>query len=222
MRTDSQFFQAAPQFAAYAGAKAASRARPPGVMKVGAGLDGDAPGPSNRAAEDIDSVAPEMYLARLDKALADMVKNVRAIGNALGDPRLASDSADPALQSEREQLGQLYAVQLGRISVLQEFLERQRAERIRTDKNVANNSALDRGSTPGGGPGISMAELAAGAAAALDSGHVAQQLGQPMLSGLAGNDKQSVNDWTSRIARAVREHENMAAQTFYGLAQKCM
>jgi hypothetical protein len=210
MRADQQFNQAAPQFAAYAGAKDATTILPTGMVKASG-----TPLQTRRMAEDSDSATPEMYLARLDKSLADMVKNVLAIGKALSDPRLASDSQDPAVQSEREQLQRLYAVQVGRISVLQEFLARQRMDRTKNDRNITNSTSLD-------GRGVGTADLAAAAAAALDSGHVADLLGQPSLNGLAGNDKQSMNDWTNRIARTVKDNENSAAQTFYNLARNCM
>jgi hypothetical protein len=218
MRADKQFAQAAPQFAAYATAKASATALPTNVTRVTS--SGDRPMQSKIGADELDSPTPEMYLARLDKALAEMKREAAAINKALGDPRLASDSNDPAVQSERKQLSQLYDVQVARIATLQEFLDRQRLGRARTDTTITNNTAFDKGAR-GAIPGVNTADNQAAAAAALDSGHVVFLFGQPSINGQAANDKQSVNDWTTSIGRAVRENENTAAKTFFAIALNC-
>jgi len=223
LRADNDFKQAAPQFAAYAAAKASATSLPTNVTRVTSA--GDRPMQSKVGADELDSPTPELYLARLDKVLADMKREAAAINKALGDPRLATDSSDPAVQSERKQLSELYDVQVARIAALQEFLDRQRMGRSRTDTNLTNNTAFDSGAkgTKGGGgkPAVNTADNQAAAAAALDSGHVAYLFGQPSLNGQAGNDKQSINDWTSSMGRAVRDNENTAAKIFFALALNC-
>jgi hypothetical protein len=213
LRADKEFTVAAPDFGNYASAKSASTTRPTNVTRANG-----APMKTRMVAADQDSATPEMYLARLDKALATMTGDLLAINKALGDPRLATDSSDPAVQSEREQMQRLYVVQASRIATLQEFLERERMNRARTDATLTDNGSLGKG---GIGGQNSADDLAANAAAALDSGHVPLLFGQPMLNGLAANDKQSVNDWTSLMARSVHENENRAAKTFYDIAQTC-
>jgi len=220
-RVDKQFEQAAPQFAAYAAAKAASSTLPTNIKRSGGGTDqpdsADFAVKPRVTAEDQDSVNPDAYIAHLDKALASMKQDILAITKALGDPRLASDSPDPAVQSEREALLRLYLAQASRVATLQEFLDRERLNRIKADTTLTDNGAF----WAAGVGGSAWEKIAAQAAAALNSGHVPLLFGQPMLSGLASNDKQSVNDWTAGMGRIVHDNENLAAKTFYDIAQSC-
>jgi hypothetical protein len=219
-RVDQQFAQSAPQFAAYAGAKDASTPLPTNIKHAGGGTD--QPDSADfavkpRGAEDLDSVNPDAYIARLDKALAGMKQDILAIAKALGDPRLTSDSPDRAVQSEREALLRLFLAQASRAATLQEFLDRERLNRIKADTTLTDNGAF----WPAGVGGSASEKIAAQAEAALSSGHVPLLVGQPMLGGLAANDKQSVNDWTASIARIVHDNENLAAKTFLEIAQSC-
>jgi hypothetical protein len=215
MRADNDFRQAAPQFSAYAAAKAGATTLPTNVVRAD-----NHQMKSKVAADELDSPTPEMFLARLDKVLADMKREAGAINKALGDPRLASDSNDPAVQSQRKELSQLYDVQVARIAALQEFLDRQRMGRSRTDTSLTNNAAFDQGARAHKG-GVNTADNQEAAAVALDSGHVVYLFGQPSINGQAANDKQSLNDWTNSIGRAVRDNENTAAKTFFALALNC-
>jgi hypothetical protein len=211
-RVDQQFAQAAPQFAAYAAAKAGATTLPTNMTRANG-----SPVTSRTTADEADSPTPDLYLARLDKALAGMQKDLLSIGKALGDPRIAADSTDPSVQAEREQLGVLYVVQAARIATLMEFLGRERKSRIDADRSLTDQSALHHAT----GAASQSDDLAAAAAAALSSGHVPYLVGQPQLNGLAANDKQSVNDWTAGIAKAVRESESTAVKKFAAVAQTC-
>jgi len=209
LRADKQFTQAAPQFASYAEAKDSATTLPTNVKKANG-----APMKTKLIAADPDSATPEMYLARLDKALATMQQEVLTISKALGDPRIAADITDPAVQAERAQLQVLYAAQVTRIATLQEFLERQRMNRAITDKTLTDQSVFSSA-------GVNMDDLQAAGADALASGHDPLLGGQPMINGLALNDKQSVADWTTGMARGVHNYENVAAKTFLDIGKNC-
>jgi hypothetical protein len=209
LRADKQFTQAAPQFASYAEAKDSATTLPTNVKKANG-----SPMKTKLIAADPDSATPEMYLARLDKALATMQQEVQVISKALGDPRIAADVTDPAVQSERSQLLVLYAAQMTRIATLQEFLERQRMNRAITDKTLTDQSVFSSA-------GVNMDDLQAAGADALASGHDPLLAGQPMINGLALNDKQTVSDWTTGMARGVHNYENVAAKTFLDIGKNC-
>jgi hypothetical protein len=217
LRVDKQFAGATPHFSAYAAAKDAAAIPNSNLAHQDPTGFGDLAVKSRRVADDSDSASPDMYLARLDAALVAMRKDLLAIGTALGDPRVSKDSPDPAVQSERQNLLALWAVQAARIATLQEFLERQRLDRAKTTLAQVDMSPFFKG----GMGGNRADDLAAKAAEALDSGHVPLLFGQPMINGIAANDKQSVNDWTGGMTRNVRDIENGAAITFLGVANTC-
>jgi hypothetical protein len=217
LRADKQFAGATPQFSAYAAAKDATAAPNSGLAHASGDGITDVGVKSRRVSEEQDSPTPDMFLARLDTALVAMRKDLLAIGKALGDPRVSKDSLDPAVQSERQNLLALWAVQAARIATLEEFLERQRLDRAKTTLSQVDMSPFFKG----GVGGNRADDLAAKAAAALDSGHVPLLFGQPMISGIASNDRQSVNDWTGGMTRNMREVENDAAISFLGVANTC-
>jgi hypothetical protein len=208
MRADKQFAQTAPQFASYAEAIDNATTLRGDVTVAARGQM-----KTKLIAVDPDSATPEMYLAKLDKALTGMQQEALTIAKALGDPRIAADVTDPVVQTERRQLQALYGVQSARIKALMEFLEKQRKET--GDRTFRDTTAFDSA-------GVSMEALAA---AAYNATHGPEKgieaLGQPMTNGLTPNDKRAVNDWTTAIARVAHDNANAAAKTLLDVAKTC-
>jgi hypothetical protein len=146
----------------------------------------------------------ESLLSKIDSALIAMQNNARAIYSALNDPRLSKTIPDADVQTERAQLEQVYATQMARIKVLNEFVLRQQVAIMRHDTRV---SSIDTSvATPSPQPG--------------DDGR-APVFGQPHLQGIGLNDSQQMSDWTLGITVATRRSEAKAAQALGTIAGAC-
>jgi hypothetical protein len=196
MHADSTFKVAAPQFGLYAAAKANGKTLPTNIGTT-----------TRMVANDPWSAANQMYLAKLDQALANIQKDVLTISQALGDKRISADSTDPAVQSQREQLLRLEDIQRGRALALREFISR---ESMGIGRDTGDSSGLS----------TKMVDMNA-----VMEGHPPEvaliTFGQPQLNGLAENDKSSINDWTANIERVVHQNENPIAKTFFDIAKAC-
>jgi hypothetical protein len=146
----------------------------------------------------------ESLLSKIDSALVAMQNNARTINAALNDPRLAKANPDPDVQTERAQLEQVYATQMARIKVLNEFVLRQRVAIMRHDTSVSSTDT--NVATPSPQPG--------------DDAR-APVFGQPHLQGIGINDSQQMNDWTMGITVATRRSEARAAQVLGSVAAAC-
>jgi hypothetical protein len=196
MHADTTFKVAAPQFGLYAAAKAETHTLP---TNIGA--------KTRMVANDPWSATNQMYLAKLDQALANITKDVLTISQALGDKRISADSTDPAVQAQREQLLKLEQIQKSRALALREFIMR---ESMGIGRDTGDSSALSTGM-------VDMNTVMEGTPSAVDL----VTFGQPQLNGLAQNDKSSMNDWTASIERAVHANENPIAKTFFDIAKAC-
>src|SRR5471030_290970 len=85
-------------------------------------------------------VQREMQLSRVDQALSNMMDRSLVINKLLGDPRISANSPDPQVQAERSALTQMYQTQQARISILNEFVQREKKQVLTRD--LAENSAL--------------------------------------------------------------------------------
>ncbi|MFN2460014.1 MAG: hypothetical protein ABR591_04945 [Candidatus Velthaea sp.] len=153
------------------------------------------------------SVQREMQLSRLDTAVSQMMEDAMVINKALGDPRIAANVNDPQVRGQRDQLQQVYATQMARASVLNEFVQRERYAVMTHDLNVGsafNGHGTSFTPTPTPQPG-----------------QTASPFGQPALNGIWLNDQESMRNWTTAIATAVRASENKAAQSFLEVARDC-
>jgi hypothetical protein len=146
----------------------------------------------------------ESLLSKIESALIAMQNNARAIYSALNDPRLSKTITDPDVQTERTQLEQVYATQMARIKVLNEFVMRQQVAIMRHDPRVG--SIDTRVATPSPQPGDDSRPPV---------------FDQPHLQGIGSNDSQQMSDWTLGITVAMRRSEAKAAQALGSVAAAC-
>ncbi|MBV8578726.1 MAG: hypothetical protein JOZ58_27290 [Acetobacteraceae bacterium] len=149
----------------------------------------------------------DAVLARLDTDATALLQKAQVLSRALGDPRLSTESKDPQVEAEREQLEQLYETQMARATLLSQFVLREQVKYAKSG-GVGDNSALsgrnlDMRPTPTPIPGQTAPP------------------GMPVLTGISMSDKNAINDWSTGISMAVRSSENKAAKTFLLIAQKC-
>jgi hypothetical protein len=161
--------------------------------------------------ENSTSVFRQMVIAKLDADASALLREALVLNRALGDPRLAADSKDPQVLTERAQLQQLYEMQSARANLLTEYVTR---ERIATATHGMEDNGALRGRLA---PAARIPDIPTGPA--LPATTAAP--GMPLLTGNALADKEALAGWGTSIARAVRASENQAAKAFIAVAQQC-
>lgn len=151
------------------------------------------------------SVIREMQLSRVDQALSNMMDRSNAISKLLGDSRISKSSPDPQVQTERAALIDLYETQQARISILSEFVQRER-------KTVMLHGLDDNSAFTG--------KLGAPTPTPMP-GQTRTPWGQPSLNGIGFNDAREMRDWTGQMYAEVRTAEERVAKTFYPIALNC-
>jgi len=152
-------------------------------------------------------VEREMLLSRVDSALTSMMEQTAEMSRLLGDPRISKLAADPQVQNERTALQQMYQAQMARVSILHEFVERERVAVMShglDDLSMFSSPQVSMASTPTPQPGQTKTPW-----------------GQPSLNGIAFNDAQQMRDWTGQMASEIRISEERAAKTLYPIATGC-
>jgi hypothetical protein len=154
-------------------------------------------------------VQREMQLSKIDQTVSNMMANTLTINKLLGDPRISAKSPDPQVQAERAALIEMYQTQQARISILNEFISREKMVVMTHDLGGAANSALGaKGSTPD--PEITP-----------QPGSTRSPWGQPSLNGVSMQDSQFMKDWTGQMVAEIKISEERAAKTFYPIAAGC-
>jgi len=203
VRADKEFGEAAGNFAQYAVARVDATTLPTNVTKAN-----DKQMPTKLVTPDQETARPESLLARLDTELSRMQKDILKIGGALGDPRLAEERTDPVIVTERQQLQNLYEVELARINSMTMFLQKESLrltkQRFAEDQCHVEGPNCDVHATPPASPSVT-----------------GQPFDQPSLTFNAMNDKQSIANWTGGLAAQTRAIENNAARTFLAVGESC-
>jgi len=148
----------------------------------------------------------DMQFTHIDQAVSNMMSSTLVINKLLGDPRIAADSPDPEVQAERAALIQLYETQQARISVMGEYVQRERLVVMSHGMTVA--AAAPRGSTP-------IPEVTP------QAGMTRSPWGQPSLNGISIQDSQEMRNWTGQMAVEIKKSEERAAKSFYPIAVGC-
>jgi hypothetical protein len=202
-RADKQFGEAAGNFSQYAVARVDATTLPTNVIKSNGKQMA-----TKLVAPDSETAKPETILARLDRELSVMQKDILIIGTALGDPRLAEERTDPVIVTERQQLQNLYEVELARINSMTMFLQKENLrlakQRLAEDKCHSAGPDCDVNAPPPVSPSVTT-----------------QPFDQPSLTFNAANDKQSIADWTGSLAAGTHNVENTAAKTFLAVGTIC-
>jgi hypothetical protein len=152
-------------------------------------------------------VEREMLLTRVDSALTSMMEQTEQMSKYLGDPRISPRAADPQVQNERTALQQLYQSQMARVSILHEFVERERLAVMKhglDDTSMFSSPTQSMGPTPTPQPGQTRTPF-----------------GQPSLNGIAFNDAQQMRDWTGQMAAEIHISEERSAKILYPIATGC-
>jgi hypothetical protein len=203
IRADKQFGEAAGNFSQYAVARVDATTLPTNVIRSnGKQLA------TRLVAPDPGTATPESLLARLDSELGIMQKDVLKIAAALGDPRLAEERVDPVIVTERQQLQNLYEVELARINSMTMFLQKENLrltkQRLAEEECSVKGPECDVHATPPAVPNVT-----------------GQPFDQPSLTFNAMNDKQSIANWTGGLAAETHKVENAAARTFLAVGESC-
>jgi hypothetical protein len=93
-------------------------------------------------------VVPVMHASRAGQSLSLMFRELKRVSDALGDPRLARDSADPAVQTERAALTMMYEAQMQRLAILSEKAIRGNAAAGKNDLDLQDNGAFANANAP--------------------------------------------------------------------------
>jgi hypothetical protein len=154
-------------------------------------------------------VQREMQLSKIDQAVSNMMDSTLTINKLLGDPRISARSPDPQVQAERAALIEMYQIQEARISILNEFVQREKKVVLTHDLGGAANSALGaKGSTPD--PETTP-----------QPGSTRTPWGQPSLYGVGMQDTNQMKAWTGQMAAEIKVSEERAAKSFYPIAVGC-
>jgi hypothetical protein len=167
------------------------------------------------ARHDVDdgAVFRESELARLDTDVSRLLQEAQTIRKLMDDPRLAPDSKDPLVQTERAQLGSVYDQQQRRAALLAEFVQRESMSANKNLVGMGNNLGIaSRDGTFAKDPDPTPQSAPPPPSAAP---------GMPSLSRFDVADRSRLGEWGDRAALAVRASENQAAKAFLGIAKAC-
>jgi hypothetical protein len=147
-------------------------------------------------------------LAKLDADATKLLGEAMIINRALGDPRLATASTDPAVLEERRELQQLYDTQKTRANILWEYVMRQ---------NIAMSKAQFAADPTIGGHRQELPQNADDT----PNRDLVVLPGMPPSSRISFANRQRMAEWGAAIAAGIRVSENAAAKTFLPIAQRC-
>jgi hypothetical protein len=153
-----------------------------------------------------DDVFRQSALAKLDADATKLLEEALVINRALGDPRLAADSKDPAVLEERRQLQQLYDTQKTRANILWEYVMR---------KNIAMSKAQFAADPTIGGRRVPQD------ADDKPNRDLVVLPGMPPESRIGLASRRRLEEWGAAIATGIRVSENAAAKAFIPIAQRC-
>lgn len=169
--------------------------------------------------------------------LATMMQDLVRVSDALGDPRLSTDSPDTDLQTERTELTRMYEIEAARANLLFEFLMRRSTNVSHREATalVALTSAPTAGQSglsnprseaasdmptladPDGGPAAG-SERRTSTLASIES----RPIGFPQISSIGFVAKRQMTEWANDIAAHVASTTNVAVRALVPIANGCV
>lgn len=161
--------------------------------------------------------------------LATMMQDLVRVSDALGDPRLSTDSPNTDLQTERTELTRMYEIEAARSNLLFEFLMRRSTNVSHREATalVALTSAPTAGRSGVSNPRSETAsdlptsadpDGRPAAVASIDS----RPIGFPQISSIGFVAKRQMTEWANEIAAQVATTRNLAVRALVPIANGCV